>query len=602
MELVKQAVEWRRMIDMLLAEGGQAELVLSGGQFVNVVTREIYRADVAVARGRVLLVGDVRHLIGPATTVEDVSGCYITPGFIDGHMHFESSMLTATEFSRLSIPTGTTTIIADPHEIGNVLGVAGMLAMVEEARRLPNTVRFAVPCRVPDVLGLETPGEDIGAKEIQALLRDPLVQGIGEIQGFANVGPVFQHHPEVVDDILAAVTYALSLGKTVEGNAPGLFGRELAAHILAGGGNVSCHETTSKAEAVEKLRNGVYLLMREGSSQRDMPECIRAITEEGLDSRFAVLVSDDMVADDLIHHGHMNDILRRTVRQGVDPVEAVQMATINPAHHFLLWDRGALTPGKRADIVVLESLTEFHVRQVYLAGVKAAEQGALLIDLPPYRYPDFVRRSMRRPPVRAEELALAAPSGVSRVRVRAVVLIPNENLTEATEVECRVENGRVVPDPKEDVLPIAVVERHGRHGRIGRAFVRGMRLRRGAIAESVSHDTHNIIVVGTSYEDMALAVNHVIAMGGGLALVLDGKVLGSLALPVAGLMTDELDGFAVAERIAELTRQAREELGSDLPAPFMHLSFLSLATSPKWKVTDAGLIDVDRFAVLPVFV
>lgn len=599
-EVVKRAVEWRVMIHRLMSPGGYADLVLTGGRFVNVATREIHPADVAVARGRVLLVGDAKSLIGPATVVEDVGGRFVCPGLIDAHMHFESSMLTATEFSRLSIPTGTTTIVADPHEIGNVLGVSGMQAMVDEARTLPSTVLFAVPCRVPDVPGLETPGEFIGAREIAPLLLDPGVQGIGEIQGFSNVGPVYAHRPEVVDDILAAVSQALSLGKTVEGNAPGLSGRDLAAHIICGGGGVSCHETTTKDEAVEKLRNGVYVFMREGSSQRDMPQCIRAITEEGLDSRFAALVSDDMVPGDLIRQGHMNDILRRTVRQGIDPVEAIQMVTVNPATHFGLRDAGLLTPGRRADICVLDSLTEFTVHQVYLAGRKAAQDGELLIDLPPYRYPDSLRRSVRRGPVSVEELRVEAPAATDRARVRSIVVVPDENLTGTAEVELSVRDGVVEPSVELDCLPIVVVERHGRGGRVGKAFVRGMQLRRGAIAESVSHDTHNIIATGTTYADMVTAVNHVIAMGGGLALVADGKIQGRLALPLGGLMTDELDGHQVAQQMEELSRIVREEMGSGLHVPFMHLSFLSLATSPRWKVTDAGLIDVDRFQVLPV--
>ncbi len=600
---VKTAIEWRMLIETLMGQGMAADLVLQGGTFVNVITRELYQADVAVARGRVLLVGDVKSLIGPKTVVEDVRGKYVCPGFIDAHMHFESSMLTATEFTRLSLPTGTTTIIADPHEIGNVLGVMGMQAMIDEARRLPHTVRFAVPCWVPDVPGLETSGDVIGAKEIADLLRDPGVQGIGEIQGFSNVGPVYSHRPETVDDLLTAVAFALSLGKTVEGNAPGLFGKDLAAHIIAGGSNISCHETTTTDETLEKLRNGVYVYMREGSSQRDMPQCIRAITQEGVDSRYAVLVSDDMVAEDLMSHGHMNDLVRRTVDEGVDPVEAIQMATINPAAHFGFPDRGMLTPGKRADIAVVNSLTDMTIYQVYSAGKKVAENGQLVIDLPSYRYPETVRHSVKRAPVTKEDLVIRTPSATSRTaRVRALVLIPNENLTETAEVDLPVRDLAVQPHPQSDAVPIVVVERHGKNGRIGKAFVRGMGLQRGAIAESVSHDTHNIIACGADYDDMAVAINHVIAMEGGVAVVQDGKILGDLPLPVGGLITDELTGPEVAQRIQDLYTVARQDLGMTIPAPLMHLSFLSLATSPKWKITDAGLIDVDRFEVLPVVV
>ncbi len=598
-EGIKRAIEWRMMIETLMGTGIHADLVLRGGTFVNVVTRELYQADVAISRGRVLLVGDVKSLVGPQTVVEDVTGKYVCPGFIDAHMHFESSMLTATEFTRLSLPTGTTTIIADPHEIGNVLGIVGMQAMIDEARQLPHTVRFAVPCWVPDVPGLETSGEIIGAKEVAGLLRDPGVQGIGEIQGFSNVGPVYKHRPETVDDLLTAVTYALSLGKTVEGNAPGLFGKDLAAHIIGGGSNISCHETTTKEEAIEKLRNAVYVYMREGSSQHDMPECIRAITEEGLDSRYAVLVSDDMAAEDLMSHGHMNDLIRRTIQKGLDPVEAIQMATINPAAHFGFTDRGMLTPGKRADVAVIDRLTDMTVYQVYSAGKKVAEHGKLVIDLPAYHYPSTVKNSVKRSPVSEGDLVIAvANPGAKKARVRALVLIPNENLTEATEVELPVDRSIVLPSPSLDVVPIVVVERHGKNGQIGKGFVKGTGLQRGAMAESVSHDTHNIICCGADYLDMATAINHVIAMGGGVALVQDGKVLGDLSLPVGGLITDELDGVSVAKRLQELYTRAGEDLGMTIAAPLMHLSFLSLATSPKWKITDAGLIDVDRFEKL----
>ncbi|MDI3257959.1 MAG: adenine deaminase [Kyrpidia sp.] len=593
---LKQAVQWRRLIDSLLDLNQYADVVLRDGFVVNVITREIYQADVALKGEYILFVGDARDLIGPSTNVESVKGRFVAPGFIDAHMHFESAMLTLTEFSRLSIPTGTTTLVADPHEIANVLGPAGIRAMIEEARTLPNRILFTVPCQVPDVPGLETAGYDIGFDEAAELLLDPAVQGIGEIQGFSNVGPVFRHAPHLIDDLVASAAYARSLGKTVEGNAPGLSGKELAAHILAGGAQISCHETTTKEEALEKLRAGVTVFMREGSSQRNMAECVRAITEEGVDSRKMVLVSDDLVPADLMRRGHMNDILRRTVAQGIDPVEAIQMATINPATHFGLEELGVLAPGKRADLVVLADLNEMQVDQVYLNGKKVASGGKLIVPLPPYRYPDFVKSSMKRNPVTPADLEIRA-SG-SRARVRALEVIPDQNLTGAGEYVLDVRDGIVQPSVQHDVLPVVVVERHGRTGRIGRAFARGMTLQAGAMAESVSHDTHNIIACGTSYQDLAEAVNRVIQMGGGLALVRDGRVIGELPLPVAGLMTDLLDGYEVAERLETLHQLARSELGCRLHVPFMHLSFLSLATSPKWKITDAGLVDVECLEVL----
>jgi adenine deaminase len=597
---IKEAIQWRKLIDTLLDSSQFADLVLKDGYFINVITREIYRADVAVKGEYILMVGDCQELIGPKTKVEQATGKFICPGFIDSHMHFESAMLTITEFSKLSIPTGTTTLIGDPHEIGNVLGVMGMKEMINEAKTLPNHVYLTVPCAVPDAPGLETAGYDVNSKDMKELLEDKQVQGIGEIQSFSNIKPVYEHAPEQIDDLIASVAYAKGIGKTVEGNAPGLFGKELAAHIISGGTHVSCHETTTKEETIEKLRYGVSVFIREGSSQRNMPECIRAITEEGLDSRRAILVSDDMVPEDLLKYGHMNDIVRRTIAHGMDPVEVIQMVTINPATHFGFKDIGVIAPGKRADIVVLSDLPNMVVDQVYLNGKKAAEKGKLLLEIAPYKYPDSVKKSVKRAPVTKEDLVIRTQG--SRVRVRSIVAIPDQNLTGGQEFDMNVKNGIVTPCLKQDVLPMLVVERHGRTNSIGKTFIHGFKLQSGAIAESVAHDTHNIIVAGTNYEDMVTAVNHVIAMDGGIAMIKDGKVVGDLPLRVGGLITDELDGKEVSERIAELTKLAKDELGCGIHVPFMHLSFWSLVTSPTWKITDKGLVDVDKFEIIDTIV
>jgi adenine deaminase len=594
---IKKALEYRKLIDVLLDSNLFADIVLKGGYFINVITREIYEADVAIKGEHILMVGDVKDLIGPKTRIEEIRGKFVSPGFIDSHMHFESAMLTCTEFSKLSIPTGTTTLIGDPHEIGNVLGVAGMKAMIEEAKTLPNRILFTVPCAVPDAPGLETSGFDVTAKDMKDLLTDPYVQGIGEIQSFSNIQPVYEHAPELIDDLVAAVSYANAIGKTVEGNAPGLFGRELAAHIISGGTHVSCHETTTKEETVEKLRYGVSVFMREGSSQRNMAECIRAITEEGLDSRRAIVVSDDMVPADLLKYGHMNDIIRRTIAEGIDPVEAIQMATINPATHFGFKDVGVIAPGKRADISVISDLMNMTIDQVYVAGKKVAEKGELTIEIPSYIYPESVKKSVKRKPVKKDELTVKA-SG-SRAKVRAIEAIPFQNLTGGSEFTLNVKDGIVQPCLKQDVLPLLVIERHGRTGKIGKTFLQGFDLKSGAIAESVAHDTHNIIVTGTNYEDMVTAVNRVIAMDGGIAMIKDGKVVGDLPLRIGGLMTDELTGKEMSEKVDELSRLAKEVLGCGMEVPFMHLSFWSLVTSPKWKITDKGLIDVDKFEVIP---
>lgn len=592
----KRAMEYRGLIDVLLSEDRFSGLVLRGGQVINTLTREVYPADVAIQGRYILLAGNAEHLIGPDTMVVDVSGLYISPGFIDSHMHFESSMLTITEFSRLSIPSGTTTLIADPHEIGNALGPAGMKAMADEAGQVPNHVRLVVPALVPDCPLLETAGVDVTSADMADLLNYPNIIGIGELQGFSIAGSVYRNTPEIVDDLVASTTCAWSCGKVVDGNAPGLSGEALAAHIIAAGGRTSCHETTTKAECVEKLRQGVHVFMREGSTQKNMAECIRAVTEDGMDSRRCILATDDMLAGDLGALGHMNEIIRRTIRQGVEPVEAIQMATSNPAAYFGLHDRGVIAPGAVADLAILSDLIEMKVEAVFLGGRLAAQGGKLLLDLPPYRYPETVKHSVRRGPVSAAELAIKARGPA--VTGRCIVAIPDQNLTDTREVSLRVDGGTVQCDTAGDVLYMVCVERYGRNGNIGRCFVSGLGLKHGAIAESVAHDTHNIMAAGTNLRDLAAAINRVIELEGGIAVVRDGRVLGDLALPVGGLITDQLTGEEVSAKMNELEELVRNRLGGSLHAPFMHLSFLALSTSPKWKLTDQGLIDVESFQVL----
>lgn len=594
---LKTVANRQNCVDVLLDKKKYAEKILRNGNFVNVITREIYIADVAIQGEYILMVGDCSDLIGSKTEVIDVSGKYITPGFIDSHMHFESAMLTITEFSRLSLPTGTTCLISDPHEIGNVLGPKGIKAMAEEAALMPHHVYTRVPALTPDSPGLETAGYDITSKEIPEMLEYPTVSGIGETQGVSAMKFVYDHNYDVIKDTIASTVYARSIGKEVDGNAPELFGKELAAHILCGGTDISCHETTTKAECVEKLRYGVYVLMREGSTQENMTECIKAVTEENLDSRRLILATDDMLAEDIAKTGHMNDIIRRTIKQGVDPVEAIQMATFNPATWLGLSEVGKLTPGKLADITVIdEPLEDMNVSQVYVKGKKITEDGELLIDLPPYVYPDSVKKSVKRKEIKAEDLMVAAEG--SSATVRCVGLILDQNLTDSIEAEMPVKDGYVQPLIEKDLLPIAVVGRHGQVD-IGKTFVKGFKMKSGAFAETVSHDTHNIIVMGTNYEDMAYAVNRVITMQGGVAVVKDKQVIGEMALPIAGLLTDELSASELTNKMSSLHEIVAKDLDCKAHAPFMHLAFLSLTTSPKWKITDKGVVDANNYCVLP---
>ena len=595
--VIKKAMDYRRMIDALMGDHDFADLVLQGGHIVNTITRELVKTDLAVKGKYVLALSESDTLIGPKTLVIDVAGKYLAPGFIDSHMHFESSMLTVSEFSRLSIPSGTTTLVADPHEIGNALGPVGMKAMADEASVVPNHVHLVVPALTPDCPQLETAGVDVTSKDMEDLLNYPNIIGIGELQGFSNAQHVYNNTPEIIDDLLASTSYARSLGQVVDGNAPELFGKDLAAHIIATGGTCSCHETTTKEECMEKLRNGVYVFMREGSTQRNMAECVRAITEEGMDSRRAVLATDDMVAEDLEKHGHMNDITKRTIAQGVDPVEAIQMCTINPATYFGLHDRGALLPGNLADIAIISDLQNMVVDAVFIEGELVAAGGEMLINIPVYTYPDTVKNSVKRAKTSVAELSVEATGSSARVNVIGV--IPDQNLSDALEATLPVQNGVVMPDTSQDVLPMHCLERYGRNGNIGKGFVKGFGIENGAIAESIAHDTHNILVTGSSYEDMAAAVNRVIEIGGGIALAKNGRVIDELRLPVGGLITDELTGSEVSRKISDLERKAKDDLGCKVHAPFMHLSFLALSTSPKWKITDKGIVDVENFEILP---
>ena len=595
-EHIKQAMEYRELIDVLMADDRYADVVLYNGNVINVISKEIYTADIAMKGDYIALVGDCESLIGPDTVVVDVRGKYLSPGFIDSHMHFESSMLTITEFSRLSIPSGTTALIADPHEIGNALGSVAMKAMADECAVVPNYVRLQVPALTPDAPRLETAGVDVNSKDMEDLLNYPNINGIGELQGYSLTKHVYKHTPEIITDLLASTIYAKSLGKPVDGNAPELFGADLASHIIACGGKASCHETTTKAECIEKVRQGVYVFMREGSTQRNMSECIRALTEENIDSRRLILASDDMVAEDLEKTGHMNDLIARTIREGVDPVEAIQMATINAATYWGMTDRGVLAPGTMADIAVISDLNEMTVEAVFIKGELAASQGKLVIDLPKYTYPDSVKNSVKLKHI--EESDLAIPADGNTATVRYIQAIPDQNLTDGGEAQLKVNRGIVEADVSQDVIYLSCLERYGRNGNIGRTMVKGLGIKQGAFAQSIAHDTHNMTVVGTNLKDMAAAINRVTEMGGGVAIVNNGRVLDEIALPVGGLITDVLDAHEVASTIARLENVVKDQLGGTLHAPFMHVSFLALSTSPKFKISDKGLIDVNNFEIL----
>lgn len=596
----KTVLSRKHMVDILLGGKDGADIILKNGKVVNVITAEIYEADISIAGERILLVGDCSPLAGKNTIQIDMRGKYLMPGFIDSHMHFESSMLTATEFTRLSLVSGTTCLVADPHEIGNVLGKTGIYEMCREAAQLPNHIRMKVPALCPDSPGVETSGAVIQSDDMEELLSYPAVAGIGETQGITSVTGVYKHHPEIFTDTIISTAYARSRHMTVDGNAPSLYGKELAAHIIAGGGDVSCHETSEKKEIIEKLRQGMYVLVREGSTGKNMSELIRAYTEEHLDFRRAILATDDMLASDLKEYGHMNDVLRRTMKAGMPPAVAIQMATINAAVWQENSEIGALAPGKYADIAVVEgALEDMNVSMVFLKGQKVAENGKLLIDLPHYQYPDRTKNTVHCRQIKKEDIILHTEKRGS-VSVRCIGLIEDQaDHTHALKERMQAADGYIQPDRKHDILPISVICRHGKN-RIGNAFAKGFQLKEGAIAQTVSHDCHNIVTIGADYDDMVLAVNRLIAMQGGVVLTKRGKILGELELNIGGLITDRYTGEEVAEKMDILTSLAKEECGCDIHAPFMHLGFMALSTAPAYRITDMGLLDVEACEIIEV--
>ncbi len=590
----------------------KADIVLKDGNVINVCSGEIeHHIDVAVKKNRIVLVGDARGTIGPKTRVVDCIGKYVIPGLIDGHMHFESAMLTIVEFAKASIPTGTLTLFADPHEIVNAVGAVGTTAMIGELRstKIPQRVFLLPPSLTPDCPGLETPGVEVSREDVRGLLEYPEVGGVGEVQGFTNVDLVMKHAPHILPLVIDSAVAAIEKGKIVQGNAPFLFGPQLAAHLLAGSSD--CHETSDEGEAIEKIRRGMYILMREGSTQHNLRACLRGVIEDGLQTRYCVHCTDDMCPPDLLDPkvGHINNSVRVAMEEGFDVIEAVQMGTLNPAVHYHL-DRylGSITPGKLADICVVSdtSVTGWRttdMEQVYFEGQLVAAKGKMLVPVKTeYQYPEAVKKSMYiEPSLTAKNFGYPAPKGKKEVLTRVVGLIEFENLSESREMKLPVVNGEIQGDLGKDVLKMAVVGRYkSSQGELGRGFVQGFGMKSGAVAETVSHDTHNLMVMGVTESDMALACNEVIKMQGGAAVVNNGKVLGTMALPIAGLIS-EYDVATCNKKVDELSAQIAS-LGSPIHMPLMHLAFLSLATSPYLKLTSKGYVEAHNYRVVPLFV
>ena len=568
-----------------------ADLVIRGGRLVNVNTHEIQEGvDVAVSRERIALVGDASACVGAETEIIDATGCYLTPGFMDGHIHVESSMLTLSQYGNAVIPHGTTAIFMDPHEIANVLGLKGVRLMLDEADEIDFRVYATVPSCVPAAPGFEDAGAVIGPAEIAEAMQWKHVAGLGELMNFPGV---VNSDPEIHEKIRVTC----ESGKPVTGHFPiSEGGAMLNAYVAAG--VCSCHETVHAEDAVAKMRLGMYVKIREGSASQDLKDVIRAITEYGLSSRFACLVSDDSHPDTLIRLGHMDHIVRRAIEEGVNPITAISMATLNTAQCFgMTRDFGSIAPSKVADILLISDLTRVTVDRVIVGGRLVAEGGKMVTPHPPLSYPAWSKGTVNIGKSLTRNDFLIEAGGTSAA-VRVIDIAEASVATKQSTATLPVVDGTVAPDSSLDIAKVAVCERHKATGTRGIGFVRGFGLRAGAAASTVAHDSHNLLIVGCNEEDMAVAGNELARVGGGMIVVRDGSILALLTLPVAGLLTDRPVGEV--HQAVERLDDAWKELGSTLISPFMTMSFLALPVIPELRISNRGLVDTIAFQFVDV--
>ncbi len=565
---------------LAVARGDEpADLILANGQVVNVFTGQVSRANVAVKDGRIAGVGPEYH---KAREVFDLAGQYVLPGFIDGHIHIESSLLSVREFARLALIHGTTTVVADPHEIANVLGVAGVKYMLKASEGMPLEVLLMAPSCVPST-NMETSGASLTAKDTAALLKLPRVIGLAEMMNYPGVA--FGDK-----EVLAKLLAAKDAGKPIDGHAPGVVGQLLQAYIAAGVG--TDHECVGPHEALEKLGAGMRLMVREGSAAKNMTGLLPVVNDFNM--RRCCFVTDDKHPEELLHSGYLDATLRKAVAQGMSAAAAVQMVTLNPAEFFGLKDKGAVAPGFAADLVVVGDLLRFNVRMVLKNGKPVAQDRKLLVKLPDFKDKN-VTGTVNVRDLTAKSFAIKAEGELCRV----IRLVPDQIITEKHVLAPTVQKGMVVADPERDILKLAVIERHKTSGRIGLGLVSGFGLKKGALATTVAHDSHNIIIVGTNDVDMLKAAKELKRMGGGFVAIAGGKVAASLPLPIAGLMSDR-PAEEVAESLTKLLDKAHV-WGARVPNPFITLSFLALPVIPELKLTDKGLVDVTSFKIVSLF-
>ncbi|MGD9029172.1 MAG: adenine deaminase [Anaerolineae bacterium] len=568
-----------------------ADLLLRNGRVINVFTGEIIEADVAIAGQSIVGVG----LPHDADEEIDLGGRYVCPGLIDSHVHIESSMVTPPQFARAVLPRGTTAVVSDPHEIANVLGGAGFRYMVNVSAGLPLTVYFNLPSCVP-ATDMATAGATLSAEDLIELADLPRVVGLAE---FMNVPGLVLGDPEALAKIEAFH------GRVIDGHSPGVGGAWLQAYVGAGPG--SDHECTTADEMVEKLRLGMVVFIREATGAKNLHALVPAVTPEN--SRRVALCTDDRHPADLLDDGHLDYLIRLAVEDGLDPVTAIQMATLNAAEWFRLRDRGAIAPGKRADLVVFSDLRDFHAEVVFAGGQLVAQHGELVGGWPEPSWDSSAVRGTVNVDWDALSFAIPVPdSGAGTVEARVIGLVPDQVVTEHLVEPVRVQGGastssgrrEVVADIERDILKLAVVERHCGTGNVGLGLVHGLGLKRGALAGSVGHDAHNLTVAGCDDVSMMTAARAVGELGGGLVAAAGEQVLTEVPLPIAGLMSDQ-SLETVRCQMDELVAAAHD-LGSPLHDPLMTLGFLALEVIPALKLTDQGLVDVEQFDFVPLFV
>lgn len=586
----------RKLVDVAMGRE-KADLVIQNGRWVCVQSGEIIPGtDIAVCDKRIAYVGeDASHTIGEKTQVVDADGMYLVPGLLDAHMHVESGMITVTEFVRAVAPRGTTGMFIDPHEIANVFGLKGVKLMADEAENQPIHVWVQVPSCVPSAPGLETPGSSIGPEDVAEAMNWDRIIGLGEMMNFPGV----YFSDQKMHDEMAATRGA---GKVIGGHyaAPDL---GIPFHGYVAGGPEDDHEGTRKEDAVARVRQGMKAMLRYGSGWLDVEAQITAINEDKLDSRHFILCTDDSHSETLVNEGHMDRVLRHTINLGTDPMTALQMATINTAEHFgVARDMGMIAPGRYADILLVKDLQDFHAEQVYAQGKLLANGGEWQIELPSTTYPEWATKSVHmKKPLTAGDFILPVDPELAGTSLTAHVIgvVEGQAPTRHLTMPVSEEEGEIKIDLERDLLKIALVERHQGTGGVVVGLVSGFGLKgKCALGSTVAHDSHHMIVVGTDEEQMALAANKLAEMNGGQVVVKDGEVIGSVALPIAGLMSTKR-ADVVAEEAASVLA-GFQTCGCEIVNPNMQLSLLALVVIPELRISDLGLVDVTKFDFVPV--